>query len=381
MKHVGVIAACPFLVDRGTPLRIRGLCNGLNQLGHRVTVVSYHLGRDLSNSNITVKRIPDLPLYNKTQAGPSWKKPLVDLILLGRAYQVFKGDRVDCLLGSHIEGGFIAAVLKRLLHVPALFDAHGSFAKEMQAFGYSAGFDGLYRTIENFVLTAVDGIGAVSQRLRDDFQQRCSHTPVRYVSNGVNLDNYRSTRNVRPELDLPAETTLVTYAGNLQEYQGIDYLLDTARGLGDHNAHFLVVGGPDEDRYRSRAREEGLEDSFTFVGRVEASEVPAYLTSSDILVAPRIGRDTESQQASKLIQYLAAGKAILATDIPPHDVIEDGRTGLLVGDQSSQALASGLERLLTNETLRNRLGKNARETAEEYSWESVTSKLMKTLTD
>lgn len=379
MKHVGVIAACPFLVDRGTPLRIHGLCRGLARRGHRVTVVSYHLGRDVPDDNITVKRIPSLPFYQKTDAGPSPWKPLLDSLLLVRTYQVFKQNGVDIIIGSHIEGGFIAALLKKALHVPALFDAHGSFAGEMKAFGYlgeSSLLEQLYESIETFVLMSVDGTGTVSERLRTNFRRRCPRTPANVVPNGVSLEDYGATTSVREEYNIPHDDFLITYAGNLQSYQGIDCLLEALADLDREDVHLLIVGGPDEGRYRKRARKLGIEARVTFTGRVQADRIPDFLSSSDLLVAPRLGLNTQHQQASKLIQYMAAGKPILATDIPPHDVLVDGETGLLVEDDSPQALRDAVEKLLDDPDLRNRLGTSARDEAQAYSWESVTGNLL-----
>lgn len=379
MKRIGVIAACPFVVDRGTPLRILGLCEGFAKAGHRVSVVAYPLGRDPGHPNIDVVRSPVLPGYTKTDAGPSPTKPLLDLILLTRAYWFLRREEVDLLVGSHIEGGFVVSILKKILRVPALFDAHGTFAGEMVAYDYlteNSFFLAFCEWIENFVISSVDATGTVSNHLRDEFRRRFPNSRLEVVPNGVNFDDYENPAQVTNEGEFPDNKLLITYAGNLQPYQGIDYLVEAAGRLKHDGIHFLIVGGPEEDRYKAQVKERGLEEKFTFTGRVPQNEIPGYLTRSDILVAPRIGSDTEFQQASKLVQYMAAGKPVVATDIPAHDTLEDGETGLLVEDESAGALADALSHLIKRSTLRRKLGKTARERARDFSWESIAGNFL-----
>ena len=79
----------------------------------------------------------------------------------------------------------------------------------------------------------------------------------------------------------------------------------------------------------------------------------------------------------KLFEYMAAGKAIVATDVnQAAEVIKDGHNGLLVQAGDVHGFAEALLTLLDDSVKRGRLGQNARQDAlEQYSWEQYTKRL------
>jgi glycosyltransferase involved in cell wall biosynthesis len=84
-----------------------------------------------------------------------------------------------------------------------------------------------------------------------------------------------------------------------------------------------------------------------------------------VLVSPRAYGDN---LPLKIFDYLAAGKPILATDIPAHRSVLDDESALLTGAWSPE-LASGIVRLLRDRPLANRLAAAARVQAEErFGW-------------
>ena len=79
----------------------------------------------------------------------------------------------------------------------------------------------------------------------------------------------------------------------------------------------------------------------------------------------------------KLFEYMAAGKAIVATALnEAAEVIQDGQNGLLVGAGDSARFAEAILALIDDPVERDRLGQNARQQAvEQYSWEQYTRRL------
>src|SRR5262245_9455574 len=68
---VAVIAACPFPARRGTPVRIQRLAEQLTLRGHRVVVVTYHLGSGEPVPSLDVRRIRPIRSYQKLGPGPT----------------------------------------------------------------------------------------------------------------------------------------------------------------------------------------------------------------------------------------------------------------------------------------------------------------------
>ncbi len=78
-----MIAPTPYFADRGCHVRIYEEARALTKLGHEVCIVTYHLGRDMPG--VRVVRTPHIPWYGKLEAGPSWHKPYLDILLLWKA--------------------------------------------------------------------------------------------------------------------------------------------------------------------------------------------------------------------------------------------------------------------------------------------------------
>jgi len=82
---VAVIAACPFPIRGGTPIRILRMAESLAARGHHVEVITYHLGQRVVDLPFAVHRIPRVPTYQRLKPGPSYQKLLlVDPLLAAR---------------------------------------------------------------------------------------------------------------------------------------------------------------------------------------------------------------------------------------------------------------------------------------------------------
>ena len=79
----------------------------------------------------------------------------------------------------------------------------------------------------------------------------------------------------------------------------------------------LVAGLKDADKkkFMDYARARGLEERARFAGRIDYRDVPSYLRAADMLVNPKV-RGFAGSISAKLYDYLAAGKAIVASTVP-----------------------------------------------------------------
>ena len=140
-------------------------------------------------------------------------------------------------------------------------------------------------------------------------------------------------------------------------------------------AQGLIVGGhdaePDLARLRQRATDLGIQDRVTFTGLVEPSLVADHLARAMILVLPnpRSAISTNFTSPLKLFEYMAAGRAIVASDLPSiREVLADGETALLVEPGHPEALAAAIMRLLSDRLLAERLATAACRQASQYTW-------------
>ncbi|HEU0266120.1 MAG TPA: glycosyltransferase [Candidatus Saccharimonadaceae bacterium] len=168
----------------------------------------------------------------------------------------------------------------------------------------------------------------------------------------------------------------ILFIGRLAEKKGVHYLLPAFAKLHDIKARLIIAGdGPWRERLQAQAAELGLTASTSFVGYVQGAEKDKLLSESDILVVPSITAglgDVEGLPVS-LMEGLAYGKICIATpESGADDIITDGKSGFLVPQKNSQALARTLDRVLTlDQTATKKIATAARQCAEQFSWPKV----------
>lgn len=166
----------------------------------------------------------------------------------------------------------------------------------------------------------------------------------------------------------------IGYAGSLFQGKGMETVAALAARLPGMDFH--VVGGTAADIEHWRACTSGS-PNIIYHGFVDNARVPAFLAAMDVLLAPpRIqvspmtGRDFGRWESPlKIFQYMAAGKPIIASDIPiVREILEDGVTALLAAPEDTDAWVAALRRL-EDPALARRLASSARaDAAHRFSW-------------
>jgi len=373
--RVLVLAPTPFFADRGCHVRILEEARAVVPFGVELRLVTYHIGRDVPG--LFIERIPGVPWYGKLEAGPSWHKPYLDLLLLYKALRVARRFKPQ-LIHAHIhEGAFIGALLKRLLRVPLLFDCQGSLTAEITDHGFVRPGSLLQRSfalLERWINRASDFIVASSgPTVQLLVQGGVPRERVRALSDGVDTKVFapapaQEVRELRSRLGVPSDRPVVSYLGLLNRYQGVDLLLEAAALLKGEGArlHFLIMGFP-EGGYREKAQALGIADMVTFTGRIPYDQAPLYLSAGDLAVSPKVSL-TEAN--GKLFNYLACALPTVVFETPVNREIL-GDTALYAKFGDAADLAAAIGRLAGDRELREDLGRRGRERAvREHSWQA-----------
>ncbi|MFZ3207814.1 MAG: glycosyltransferase family 4 protein [Geobacteraceae bacterium] len=366
-----MLAPTPYFADRGCHVRIYEEARELRRIGHDVRVVTYHLGRDMPG--IPTFRSMSIPWYHKLEAGPSWHKLYLDILLFCRALQVARTFRPHILHAHLHEGAFIGLLLKPLLRIPLLFDCQGSLTAEIVDHRFIRKGSLLHRgfsMLERLINRGADCIITSSGPAASDMTVNWGISPgkVKCLMDGVNTDEFRKLDRVeaRRALGIPADIPLIVYLGVLNGYQGVDILMEVVKLFKEdgNTAHFVVMGFPDEV-YRCRAVELGIADRITFTGRIDYRLGPFFLSAGDIAVSPKISL-TEAN--GKLFNYMACGLPCVVFDTPVNREIL-GETGVYARYGDAADFATMIAELLEDRERRIELGRQARDKAvAEHSW-------------
>ncbi|MFC2306550.1 MAG: 2-amino-4-hydroxy-6-hydroxymethyldihydropteridine diphosphokinase, partial [Neisseria elongata] len=165
---------------------------------------------------------------------------------------------------------------------------------------------------------------------------------IHTVPNGV------SVRRIQPQPEDP-DRVVVTFVGTLKPWHGVADLI-TAAALARQSWSLRIIGdGPEMDSLRAQAGRLGVEVDFR--GAVAPQDIPTHVAGSAIGVAPYPDLGGGEQQyfsPMKVLEYLAAGLAVVASDVGQvPQLLEDGsgRHGVLVAPSDPTALAAALDDL------------------------------------
>ncbi len=189
---------------------------------------------------------------------------------------------------------------------------------------------------------------------------------VAVLANGVDLAQFAGF----PTPDTGGSVVRVGCVANLRPVKNIDGLLRAARRVCDRFSHVVFeVAGDGEQRAELERLHAGLRLGERFVLRGSVSDVPGFLRTLDVAVLP----SHSEGMSNALLEYMAAGRAIVATDVGANSIlVRDGEQGLIVPPGDVAALADGITRLLTDPPLAVRLGTAARARVQaEYSRDAM----------
>ena len=376
--RVLVIAPTPFFGDRGCHVRIYEEVRGLTARGIEARVVTYPTGRDLDGLAITRARS-----WFGVQAGllgPTWGRPLLDLSLLDACRRVAREFSPHLVHGHLHEGIAIGAALRIGRRVPLVADLQGSLTEELADHRFIPERGILRRLVsiaERWLVRRPDRIVTSSAHgaalLRG---QGVDAGRIEALPDGVDVGVFRPCP---PDPDLVRRLRLhgkrvIVFLGVLTEYQGVDLLLDAVPAVirRRSDAHFLLMGYPNEERYRRFAQARGIDGAVTFTGRVPYEQASQWLNLGDVAVSPK---RSFSEANGKLLNYMACGLPVVASDTPVNREVL-GETGVYAEVGDADALARRLVEVLDDTEGARARGAALRARAEGvFAWPVIIARL------
>jgi len=169
----------------------------------------------------------------------------------------------------------------------------------------------------------------------------------------------------------------IGYIGQLYPMQGVDILIEAIRYMPD--ARLSIIGGNEKDlkRLKHIASNLNLDKRIDFHGFVHPHRVSEIAKDIDVMVICALDRGKRRYAAhTKLYEYMAMGKPIVAVDLPSiREEATDGKDILLAKPEDPKSLAEKIGYVLHNPDFARQLAVNAYRSADEFSWGKRASRL------
>lgn len=385
MAKILVIAPTPFFSDRGTHIRILEEALALEKLGHKITIATYHIGRDIHNeveTKIDVRRIRRLLFwYKKLEAGPDWQKILLDIMLIRKAFFLARTQRPDIIHGHLHEGAIIGWIVQKILfwrNIRLVVDFHGSLVREMESHDYlgNSPLRKVFIFLEKIINRMGDFAVVSSWENKETIVTYRHDGNVETILDGVNVGYYQkfpSKKELKKELELPEEKIIAVYAGALVPNKGINFLFEGILEVlkKTDKVYFVIAGFPVEPINEFVGKNK-LNDRIRIISPLSYFDLPGILKACDVGIDPK--ESSTGQASGKILQYMAAGLPVVCFDRENNRNYLDG-SGRFSQKINSMGIADGILYFAENQAEIERMGGISRARAENFSWDASVKKL------
>lgn len=330
------------------------------------------MGQTIEIPGVQYFRVPNPLRVQQVPVGLSLRKLVLDAALVPELIRRLASGVYRCVHAVE-EAAFPAVVFARRFRVPVIYDMQSSLPEQLArhvAFR-SRPAQVLLRQAERWVIERADSVVS-SAGLAGRVRALVPSARIREwkFASTLPMASPEEVRALRADLGIPTGRPIVLYCGTFESYQGLPELLTAIPLVRAEvpDAVFVLVGAEDSGGGTSIQRthvELIRSGALRVVKRQPRERVPLFLALANVLVSPRAFGDN---LPLKVFDYLAAGKPIVATDIPAHRSILDESRALLTPAWSPD-LARGIVKVLQEPGLAARLAHSAQAYAEEkFGW-------------
>lgn len=283
--------------------------------------------------------------------------------------RLHRENPIDAVLERMSLFSFAGLQFARRKNVPYLLEVNAPLADEHKRHRQME-LDDFASAIESTVLAEADRVIAVSSAIRN-FAVSCGTKPehIAVLPNAAD----EMFHAISAESPPASQSFVVGFVGSLKPWHGLLDLIEAFRLLLKDipDARLLIVGeGPERTALESKTRRLGIEDNVNWAGMVKHEDVPGLLSQMHVAVAPYPTMAGFYFSPLKIAEYLASGRAIVASRVGQvAEILKNRKTALLCQPGDVPALARCFKLLYSDPRLRQELGERARELSKNMTWD------------
>lgn len=306
-----------------------------------------------------------------------------------KVLQLHKQNNFDIIHAHQAHpAGVAGAIVSYLKNIPLVITSHGA---EILVSGKKL----RYKPLLKFALKRASKVIGVSQELvGESIKCGARHEKTILLSNVVDIERFNPTidgSQIRKRYNIPKGCVVVLSLRRLVPKTGVQYIIEAAKDVIKRykNIKFLIVGdGILKERLIERTKELDIDDYFIFTGTIFNDEVPPYIAASDFSVFPSLAEAT----SIACLEVMACGKTVIVSNVGGlPEIVKDGYNGLIVNFEKTSStyddyglteevinnLTKTIFKVISDKSLREDMGKNARNlTEEKHSWKNYTKRIL-----
>ncbi|KIH71459.1 glycosyltransferase [Salinicoccus roseus] len=185
-------------------------------------------------------------------------------------------------------------------------------------------------------------------------------------------------KDLHEVLGLSADEKILLYQGGLQPGRGLELLVDMMPMVNEGTLVFLGDGRQKKE-LEEMVKERGLQERVRFVPKVHLSELPSYTQNAYLgfQVLQNVNYNHYSASSNKLFEYIMAHVPVISCNFPEiASVVEGENVGIAINAESAENIASAVNRLVEDETLRETFSNNCKSAKYKYNWDIEKEKLL-----
>jgi glycosyltransferase involved in cell wall biosynthesis len=267
---------------------------------------------------------------------------------------IIKEYNIDLIHAHFILPPGLVAVLAQNKNIMTAVTIHGSdiFILAQKPF---------LKGIIRWVLSRTDYVIVVNQKIKQNVEELGIKQDKIYITpNSVDLEKFNPYNHLPTDLNLQKGKPHILFIGNLVYQKGLEILLDAKKKMINECELIIVGDGPLRKHLETKVHDEEI-PNVIFLG--ERRDVELIIPSVDLFVLPSISEGSPIT----ILESLASGVPVVATDVGGVGEILTSETGKIVQPGSATSLAQVIDELLTDPDLRKQLAENCRDSAQKYS--------------
>jgi phosphatidylinositol alpha-mannosyltransferase len=361
---IALVSPYDFDHPGGVVNHILALNQQLTAMGHEVKIISPLSHSIVSNDDhfLHIGKARPFPVRGTTI------RISMSLRLASRIKEVMAREKFDIV---HLHEPFMPMLCSAVLRFSDTVNI-GTFHACHGSPGYNFGWP-FSKIMLRLRQRKLDGRIAVSKAAKN---YACKYIFGNYaiIPNGIDLNHFST--DVSPIEEFCDCKLNILFVGRLEKRKGLDYLLPAYHHVKkSHPNSRLIIVGPGtrfRRRYEKFVKRNNIQD-VVFRGMVSYNELPRYYKTADIFCSPATGSESFG---IVLLEAMALCKPVVATNIEGYaSVITSGKEGLLVEPKNEIAIARAIMALITDESLRHRMGERGLLNAQQHSWDRIARRI------